>query len=170
MRYRDLTARNWLVLTGAHDLLALEPHRVAHTVAKVFLHPDFNLDTFDSDIALLRLNSPVSWSSTVSPVCLPPPDYQFHSSTQCVITGWGVAGRTHFQFNVVHGRTLGQHLYILRFVFFTGHINHGRVFRLSVCPSVRPSVCHTLALRQNDAARITKFLPADSGKTLKSWR
>lgn len=93
---RDLTAKNWLVLTGAHDLLALEPHRVAHTVAKVFLHPDFNLDTFDSDIALLRLNSPVRWSSTVSPVCLPPPDYDFHSSTQCVITGWGVAGQILF--------------------------------------------------------------------------
>jgi len=81
------------VLTGAHDLLALEPRRVAHTVARVFLHPDFNLDTFDSDVALLRLNSPVSWSSTVSPVCLPPPDYEFHATTQCVITGWGVAGR-----------------------------------------------------------------------------
>lgn len=91
---RDLTAKNWLVLTGAHDLLALEPNRVAHTVAKVFLHPDFNLDTFDSDIALLRLNTPVTWSSTVSPVCLPPPDYEFHSTTQCVITGWGVAGET----------------------------------------------------------------------------
>jgi len=93
VEHRDLTARNWLVLTGAHDLLALEPHRVAHTVGRVFLHPDFNLDTFDSDVALLRLNSPVSWSSTVSPVCLPPPDYEFHATTQCVITGWGVAGR-----------------------------------------------------------------------------
>jgi len=91
---RDLTAKNWLVLTGAHDLLALESHRVAHTVAKVFLHPDFNLDTFDSDVALLRLNTPVTWSSTVSPVCLPPPDYEFQSTTQCVITGWGVAGQT----------------------------------------------------------------------------
>lgn len=88
---QDLTAKNWLVLTGAHDLLALEPNRVAHTVAKVFLHPDFNLDTFDSDVALLRLNTPVTWSSTVSPVCLPPPDYEFQSTTQCIITGWGVA-------------------------------------------------------------------------------
>jgi len=94
MRHRDLTAKNWLVLTGAHDLLALEPNRVAHTVAKVFLHPDFNLDTFDSDVALLRLNTPVTWSSTVSPVCLPPPDYEFQSTTQCIITGWGVAGKT----------------------------------------------------------------------------
>jgi len=95
VQYRDLTARNWLVLTGAHDLLALEPFRVAHTVSKVFLHPDFNLDTFDSDVALLRLNSPVTWSSTVSPVCMPPPDYEFQSSSsQCVITGWGVAGQT----------------------------------------------------------------------------
>jgi len=93
VQYRDLTAKNWLVLTGAHDLLALEPDRVAHTVAKVFLHPDFNLDTFDSDVALLRLNTPVTWSSTVSPVCLPPPDYEFQSTTQCVITGWGVAGQ-----------------------------------------------------------------------------
>jgi len=82
------------VLTGAHDLLALEPRRVAHTVAKVFLHPDFNLDTFDSDVALLRLNSPVTWSSAVSPVCLPPYDYEFHSTTQCFIAGWGVAGPT----------------------------------------------------------------------------
>ena len=89
---RDPTAENWLVLTSAHDLLSVESTRLAHSVSHVLLHQDFNLDTFDSDIALIRLNSPVSWGPAVSPVCLPPPDYDVPPGTQCVITGWGVAG------------------------------------------------------------------------------
>jgi len=35
-----------------------------------------------------------------------------------------------------------------------------------VCLSVRPSVCHTLVLSENDAARITKSSPTDSPRTL----
>jgi prostatin (serine protease 8) len=90
--FRDLVAANWLVLTGAHDLLSVESSRLAHSVSDLILHEDFNLDTFDSDVALIRLTSPVTWSPAVSPVCLPPPDYEVPPGTQCIITGWGVAG------------------------------------------------------------------------------
>lgn len=86
-------ASHWLVLTGAHDLLAVEPGRIAHSVAEVIIHEKFNLDTFDSDIALIRLTTPVTWSPAVSPVCLPPQDLELTSGTHCFITGWGVAGK-----------------------------------------------------------------------------
>jgi len=85
---------NWLVLSGAHDLLSVETSRVAHSIAEIIIHEHFNLDTFDNDIALLKLTSPIQWGPGVSPVCLPSPDYEFQGGYQCIITGWGVASKS----------------------------------------------------------------------------
>jgi secreted trypsin-like serine protease len=86
-------AANWLALSGAHDLLDLESQRIAHPISKVIIHEGFDLNTFDNDIALLKLSQPVSWNRVRSPICLPPQDYEIPGGTQCVITGWGVASR-----------------------------------------------------------------------------
>ena len=91
---RDTDPSHWLVLTGAHDLLAVETERVAHSVDRIVIHKHFSLDTFDNDIALIRLTNPVEWSQAVSPVCLPPRDLELPGGTKCVITGWGVASTT----------------------------------------------------------------------------
>lgn len=73
-------------------MLAIEAERIAYSVDWIVIHKQFSLDTFDNDIALLRLLNPVEWSSVVSPVCLPPDDLELDGGTKCVITGWGVAG------------------------------------------------------------------------------
>lgn len=52
-------------------------------------HPDWNPNTFNSDITLLRLSSPAQLSSSVSPICLAPANLNLPNNLQCVTTGWG---------------------------------------------------------------------------------
>uniref|UniRef100_A0A4W4FUK5 Peptidase S1 domain-containing protein n=1 Tax=Electrophorus electricus TaxID=8005 RepID=A0A4W4FUK5_ELEEL len=42
-----------------------------------------------SDIALVQLSTPVTWSDRIQPVCLPSADLHFKSGTLCYVTGWG---------------------------------------------------------------------------------
>lgn len=51
-------------------------------------HSQFNPKTFNNDIALVELSSPVILSNHVTPVCLPsgiePP-----TGSPCLVAGWG---------------------------------------------------------------------------------
>ncbi|XP_076039179.1 trypsin-1-like [Oratosquilla oratoria] len=57
------------------------------TADKLILHPDYNNDTLENDIALVRLKTAVPLSDTVLPVCLAtsPPKV----GTLAVVSGWG---------------------------------------------------------------------------------
>ena len=59
-------------------------------VSKLFLHEQFNPETIDYDIALLKLESPVELSKTIRPVCLPEESMTFRPGTMCYVTGFGV--------------------------------------------------------------------------------
>lgn len=56
---------------------------------QVCTHPKYDDRTMDYDIALLRLDKPVSYSDAMRPICLPSSTENFPSGTQCVVTGWG---------------------------------------------------------------------------------
>lgn len=40
-------------------------------IRKIITHEDFDIFTFDNDIALLELETPMLYSARVSPACLP---------------------------------------------------------------------------------------------------
>lgn len=62
-------------------------------------HEDFNTLSYDSDIALIQLSSPLEYSSAVRPVCLPHSTEPPFSSEICAVTGWGsISGGKHFLF------------------------------------------------------------------------
>ncbi|KAF5306627.1 hypothetical protein FQA39_LY08816 [Lamprigera yunnana] len=71
------------VRLNEHDLSAIDGRELEMTVQKMFLHPRFNHQTVDNDIALLRLPSAVN----IPPVCLPA--VQPESAEICSIMGWG---------------------------------------------------------------------------------
>lgn len=76
--------RNYLrVRLNEHDLTAVDGKELEMTVQKMFLHPRFNHQTVDNDIALLRLPNAVS----LPPVCLP--SSQPQPQEVCSIMGWG---------------------------------------------------------------------------------
>lgn len=62
---------------------------MSRSVATIILHPKYNSDTNDNDIALLRLSSPVKFTDYIRPVCLAASDSVFNNGTDSWVTGWG---------------------------------------------------------------------------------
>ncbi|XP_047462183.1 transmembrane protease serine 2 [Mugil cephalus] len=79
--------RQWRVYYG-NVRLSLMTNGIK--VDRIISHPNYNSKTSDSDIALLKLSSPLPFSSTAKPVCLPNAGMSINSpGTRAWITGWG---------------------------------------------------------------------------------
>ena len=79
----------WRVSLGRQNLQSNNPNEVSSTVAEIVLHPAYDSDTSNNDIALLRLSSPVKFTDYIRPVCLAAGDSVFNSGTDSWVTGWG---------------------------------------------------------------------------------
>lgn len=78
-----------MALLGAHQLANLSDDAVFAMVKKIVLHPDYNGKTPSlGDIALLQLKTPVKFTSSIMPICLPTSE-KFSIEADCWITGWG---------------------------------------------------------------------------------
>ncbi|UYV65450.1 hypothetical protein LAZ67_3004412 [Cordylochernes scorpioides] len=78
------------VRLGEHDVSATTepfPHE-EFSVAHIALHPDFQNNTLQHDIALVRLSRPAQRRPHVNTVCMPPPQ-GVPDPASCVVTGWG---------------------------------------------------------------------------------
>ncbi|XP_021234101.1 transmembrane protease serine 9 isoform X1 [Numida meleagris] len=58
-------------------------------IFRIYKHPFYNVYSLDYDVALLELNAPVKFSSTIKPICLPDNSHVFQEGARCFITGWG---------------------------------------------------------------------------------
>lgn len=68
-------------------------------VKDIMVHEDFDRLTYDSDISLIQLSSPLEFNSMVGPVCLPHSVEPLLSSEICAVTGWGcISEGKHFTF------------------------------------------------------------------------
>ncbi|NXH22069.1 CTRL protease, partial [Bucco capensis] len=77
-----------VVVLGEYSLSNPQSVQVK-TVSRAITNPNWNPNTMNNDITLLRLSSPAQLSSTVSPVCLAPANLNLPTNAQCVTTGWG---------------------------------------------------------------------------------
>uniref|UniRef100_A0A8C2IFI1 chymotrypsin n=1 Tax=Cyprinus carpio TaxID=7962 RepID=A0A8C2IFI1_CYPCA len=90
----SLINQNW-VLTSAQ--CAVQGHSQLLTSCmymQVITHPLYNSVTFNNDIALLKLSSPVTFTPRISPVCLASSDTSIVPGTRCFTTGWGQTATT----------------------------------------------------------------------------
>ncbi|XP_076024242.1 transmembrane protease serine 2 [Genypterus blacodes] len=78
----------WTVRAGDVSLFQMS-QASGHAVERVIVHEKYNADTTDNDIVLLRLKSPLTFSETVKPVCLPNFGLALLEGRQAWITGWG---------------------------------------------------------------------------------
>lgn len=58
-------------------------------VNRVIVHPRFNKQTLEYDVAILILNSPLMLSENVNTVCLPVSDLGDREDKICHVSGWG---------------------------------------------------------------------------------
>ncbi|KAM6436354.1 uncharacterized protein PHA67_023595 [Liasis olivaceus] len=84
----------WRIVVGATDLSKLPDDVQLHSVSKVVLHQDYNPLTEDNDIALIQLDSPVTFNDYVQPACLPRVTMGSETSfTSCFVSGWGITAQ-----------------------------------------------------------------------------
>ncbi|XP_070685856.1 mannan-binding lectin serine protease 1 [Pempheris klunzingeri] len=86
------------VFLGLHDA-GDRRSATNRSVDLVVLHPDFQPDNYDNDVALLRLTEGVEFNQLVRPVCLPPPHREDGPPTPPphslgVVAGWGISSIT----------------------------------------------------------------------------
>ncbi|XP_040339480.1 suppressor of tumorigenicity 14 protein [Herpailurus yagouaroundi] len=87
-KYSDHTL--WTAFLGLHDQSKRSASGVQELgLKRIISHPYFNDFTFDYDIALLELEQPAEYSSTVRPICLPEASHTFPTGKAIWVTGWG---------------------------------------------------------------------------------
>uniref|UniRef100_T1J342 Peptidase S1 domain-containing protein n=1 Tax=Strigamia maritima TaxID=126957 RepID=T1J342_STRMM len=84
--------RRLFVRVGEHDLAKIEESEQEIRVSDVYIHPLYDSDTVDNDIALLKLSSPAQFDDYVTPACLPEYSASLPVNQMCVILGWGKEG------------------------------------------------------------------------------
>lgn len=85
-----------LVRLGKYDQKENEQQEVVTKIQDVIKHPEYNSETFDNDLALVRITDHISFTDYIKPVCLGKnkptiEDYFFNSKSLKMghVTGWG---------------------------------------------------------------------------------
>lgn len=79
----------WTVYLGKLHLRTSAQSEEALRVTHIHLHQYYDDEIHDYDLALLRLERPVSASTLALPACLPKPTHQLEPGLLCWVTGWG---------------------------------------------------------------------------------
>ncbi|XP_050812927.1 serine protease 33-like [Gopherus flavomarginatus] len=74
---------------GRFQLNIQNANTFTSAVSQVIIHSDYNPSSFASDIALVRLCTPVLYTAYILPVCLPDHNDSIANGTLCWVTGWG---------------------------------------------------------------------------------
>lgn len=78
------------IILGLHTLKPLDPQIVRRKLKRVVRHKGYHSDSFYNDIAILKMDSPVEFSDTISPVCLPSfGTTDLYVNKAAVVVGWG---------------------------------------------------------------------------------
>ncbi|XP_075892493.1 transmembrane protease serine 5 [Nelusetta ayraudi] len=88
--YRLPQVSSWVVYAGivTRSSAKMAQH-TGHAVEKIIYNVDYNHRSHDGDIALMKLRTPLNFSDTIRPVCLPQYNHDLPGGTQCWISGWG---------------------------------------------------------------------------------
>nr|BAB25837.1 unnamed protein product [Mus musculus] len=75
------------VRLGEHNIDALEGGEQFIDAAKIIRHPNYNANTYNNDIMLIKLKTAATLNSRVSTVALPRSCPS--AGTRCLVSGWG---------------------------------------------------------------------------------
>lgn len=77
------------VVLGGHIKNGTKVIGEVKRVAEAINYPHYDSVSYDNDISLLRLLSPVEFNDDISPVCLAEAGSRIHHNTSSWVTGWG---------------------------------------------------------------------------------
>lgn len=60
-----------------------------YRVSKKLEHPNYNVSTFDYDVAILTLYQPIIFSNKIQPISLPKQGSKISAGEPTLVTGWG---------------------------------------------------------------------------------
>lgn len=101
---------NLVAVFGEYDISGeVESKRsISKNVKRVIVHRQYDAATFENDIALLELESPVSYDQHIVPICMPDDEDDF-TGRMAVVTGWGRLKYGERARSFVCGGALGCH-------------------------------------------------------------
>lgn len=72
---------------GEHNIFSDEGTEQRFYAEKVIAHPNYNANTYDNDIMLIKLNQPAVFTNYVKSI--PLPTGCSYTGEQCLVSGWG---------------------------------------------------------------------------------
>ncbi|KAJ0183132.1 hypothetical protein K1T71_001108 [Dendrolimus kikuchii] len=86
----DLLTSQIRIRVGEYDFSSVSEEYpfVERGVARKAVHPKYNFYTYEYDLALVKLESPVQFAPHISPICLPASD-DLLIGENATVTGWG---------------------------------------------------------------------------------
>ncbi len=88
--FRNVTKDDFEVVVGEYNLTLAGDEQGYYQVQEVFIHEGFDKKNYEKDVAILRLEKPVTLSSTVKIATLPAPGMNDFVGNHAVVFGWGV--------------------------------------------------------------------------------
>ncbi|XP_075687736.1 transmembrane protease serine 9-like [Rhinoderma darwinii] len=86
---KRLANGEFYVTLGILNLMGASVTKVIVPVKNIIVHPIYDGDGTSGDLALMELESPVTFNNHVQPICLPSPNQVFPDGMMCWLTGWG---------------------------------------------------------------------------------
>ena len=77
------------VYIGHVDRLNLDS-KEAIPISSFRIHPDFNEETLENDLCLIKLARELEYSDTVQPLCINDGEFELESGREAFIAGWGL--------------------------------------------------------------------------------
>jgi transmembrane serine protease 3 len=89
-RWTDLNPADLTVNLGEHSITNADKGEQKMKVEAFEIHSKYDEDTSANDIAVVQLKTPVTFSETIQPVCLPNSNSKMPDpGTKCIVAGWG---------------------------------------------------------------------------------
>ncbi|XP_069745601.1 coagulation factor VII-like isoform X3 [Narcine bancroftii] len=80
------------IIAGKHMLKVEDKKEQKRNLSEMIQHENYNIKTVDNDIAMLKLDKPLTLNDYVVPVCLPEPNFAVRELRQIrfsTVSGWG---------------------------------------------------------------------------------